>query len=594
MNDFGLDLAVIGNGRTAALLEPSSRLVWWCFPRFDGDPVFCRLLAGDEEKGFTDVVLDAMVDYSSDYERNTAVVSTILIDRKGASVRITDFAPRFRIYDRVFRPAQLVRIIEPVAGMPRITIRFRPANRYGIPMPSKSIGSNHITFRGSDTALRLTTDAPLSYIDREAPFALTRPLYLVMGPDEPFPADLSTTCRDFATRTRDYWTEWVRRLSIAYDWQDVIIRAAITLKLSNFEETGAIIAAHTTSIPEAPKSGRTWDYRFCWLRDAYFVVKALNRLGATQTMEDFITFILGIASEEVVRPVYSVVPADSMDEEVAENLKGYHGDGPVRVGNAAAGQVQHDTYGSIILAAMPMFFDRRLPRPGDAGLFHLLERLGVLAERSAFAPDAGIWEYRGRARVHTHSAAMCWAGCNRLAAIAQHLGIDERAAHWTGVANEIQSRLIEQAWNEKRGAFTAGIGVDELDASVLLLPEIGLVEVGDPRFVRTVDAIEHELLRGKHVMRYASEDDFGLPESAFLICRFWLIDVWWKLDRREKAIDMFNDALRYRNRYGLLSEDIHPQSGQLCGNFPQTYSMAGLILTAMRLSRSWEDRYWHD
>jgi GH15 family glucan-1,4-alpha-glucosidase len=311
-------------------------------------------------------------------------------------------------------------------------------------------------------------------------------------------------------------------------------------------------------------------------------------------MEDFITFILGIASEEVVRPVYSVVPADSMDEEVAENLKGYHGDGPVRVGNAAAGQVQHDTYGSIILAAMPMFFDRRLPRPGDAGLFHLLERLGVLAERSAFAPDAGIWEYRGRARVHTHSAAMCWAGCNRLAAIAQHLGIDERAAHWTGVANEIQSRLIEQAWNEKRGAFTAGIGVDELDASVLLLPEIGLVEVGDPRFVRTVDAIEHELLRGKHVMRYASEDDFGLPESAFLICRFWLIDVWWKLDRREKAIDMFNDALRYRNRYGLLSEDIHPQSGQLCGNFPQTYSMAGLILTAMRLSRSWEDRYWHD
>jgi GH15 family glucan-1,4-alpha-glucosidase len=149
-----------------------------------------------------------------------------------------------------------------------------------------------------------------------------------MGTDEPFPADLSTTCREFADRTRDYWTEWVRRLSIAYDWQDVIIRAAITLKLSNFEETGAIIAAHTTSIPEAPHSGRTWDYRYCWLRDAYFVVKALNRLGATQTMEDFISFILGIASEEIVRPVYSIVPADRMDEEIAENLQGYRGDGP--------------------------------------------------------------------------------------------------------------------------------------------------------------------------------------------------------------------------------------------------------------------------
>ncbi len=594
MNDFGLDLAVIGNGRTAALLEPSSRVVWWCYPRFDGDPVFCRLLAGSEEKGFSDIVLDEMADYRSDYVRNTAVVSTVLTDQKGGSVKITDFAPRFRIYDRLFRPPQLVRIIEPVAGMPRITIRFRPTNGYGKPMLSKSIGSNHITFRGSETVIRLTTDAPLSYIDREAPFVLTRPMYLVMGPDEPFPADLATTCREFAVRTQDYWTEWVRGLSIAYDWQDVIIRAAITLKLSNFEETGGIIAAHTTSIPEAPHSGRTWDYRFCWLRDAYFVVKALNRIGATQTMEDFISFILGIASEDVVRPVYSIVPSDSMDEVIAGDLQGYRGDGPVRVGNAAAEMLQHDTYGSIILAAMPMFFDRRLPRPGDAGLFHLLERLGVICKRSAFEPDASIWEYRGRMRIHTHSASMCWAGCSRLAAIARHLGLRERATEWRNVADGIQSRLIEDAWNEKRGAFTAGFGVDELDASVLLLPEIGLVEVDDPRFVSTVDAIERELLRGKHVMRYAGEDDFGLPESAFLICRFWLIDVWWKLDRREEAIDMFNDALRYRNRYGLLAEDVHLQSGEMCGNFPQTYSMAGLILTAMRLSRSWEDRYWHD
>jgi GH15 family glucan-1,4-alpha-glucosidase len=594
MNDFGLDLALIGNGRTAALVEPSSRLVWWCFPRFDGDPIFSRLLSGDDEKGFTDVVLDDMVEFSSEYVRNTAIVSTVLTDRNGAAIKVTDFAPRFRAYDRTFRPPQLVRIIEPLAGMPRITIRFRPTNRYGVPMSSKSIGSNHITYRGSDIAVRLTADAPLSYIDREARFVLTRPVYLVMGPDEPFPAELSATCREFVDRTRDYWTDWVRRLSIAYDWQDVIIRAAITLKLSNFEETGGIIAAHTTSIPEAPKSGRNWDYRYCWMRDAYFVVKALNRLGATQTMEDFLSFILGIASEEVVRPVYSIVPSDRMDEEIADDLRGYRGDGPVRIGNAAAAQNQHDTYGSIILAAMPMFFDRRLPRPGDAGLFHLLERLGVVAERCAFEPDAGIWEYRGRMRVHTHSVAMCWAACNRLAAIAAHLGIKDRAARWSEAAQAIQARLLKQAWNEERGAFTAAIEAHEIDASVLLLPEIGLIEAEDPRFVQTIKAIERELLRGKHVMRYVSKDDFGVPESAFLICRFWLIDAWWKLGRREEARDLFNDALRYRNRYGLLAEDVHLHSGELCGNFPQTYSMAGLILTAMRLSRSWEDRYWHD
>jgi GH15 family glucan-1,4-alpha-glucosidase len=311
-------------------------------------------------------------------------------------------------------------------------------------------------------------------------------------------------------------------------------------------------------------------------------------------MEDFISFILGIASEKVVRPVYSIVPSDPMDEEIADSLQGYRGDGPVRIGNAAVRQLQHDTYGSIILAAMPMFFDRRLPRPGDTGLFHLLERLGVEAERTAFAPDAGIWEYRGRARIHTHSAAMCWAGCSRLGAIARHLGIADRAAHWTRTAEAIGGRLLEDAWNEKRGAFTAGFGVEDLDASVLLLPEIGLVEAGDPRFVRTIDAIERELLRDKHVMRYTSEDDFGVPESAFFVCRFWLIDVWWKLGRREQALDMFTDALRYRNRYGLLAEHVHLKTGALWGNFPQTYSMAGMILTAMRLSRSWEDRYWHD
>jgi GH15 family glucan-1,4-alpha-glucosidase len=592
MHDFGLDLAIIGNGRTAALVDPLSRMVWWCFPRFDGDPIFSRLLAGDEEKGFCDVVLHGMVGHSSEYVRNTAIVSTVLTDDKGASVRITDFAPRFREYDRIFRPPQLMRIIEPVTGLPRITIRVRPTSSYGVPMTETSIGSNHVTFRSTDLVVRLTTDAALSYIDREAPFVLTRPLHLVIGPDEPFPADLTATCRAFAERTQDYWTEWVRRLSISYEWQEAVIRAAITLKLSNFEETGGIIAAHTTSIPEALGSGRNWDYRHCWLRDAYFVVKALNRLGATQTMEDFISFILGVASEEFVRPVYSIVPADPMDETTAPALRGYRNNAPVRVGNAAMGQVQHDTYGSIILAATPMFFDRRLPRPGDEGLFHLLEKLGTLAARFAFEPDAGIWEYRGRSRVHTHSSAMCWAGCNRLGAIAAHLGLKERAAHWTKTANFIGAELLERAWNPARGAFTAGFGLDDLDASVLLLPELGLLDTHDPRFVSTVKAIERELLRDKHVMRYANEDDFGLPETAFLVCRFWLIDVLWDLGRHEQAREMFNDALRYRNRYGLLAEDIDPVTGELLGNFPQTYSMAGLILTAMRLSRSWEDRFW--
>ncbi len=594
MIDHGLDLAVIGNGRTAALVDPTGRMVWWCYPRFDGDPIFCRLLAGDEEKGFSDVVLDEMVDFQSEYRRNTAIVCTVLTDRQGGGVRITDFAPRYRQFGRMFRPPHLLRIIEPIAGLPRITIRFRPTQDYGHPITKHSVGSNQIRYHHDETVIRLTTDAPLSLIEREAPFVLSRPLHLVYGVDEQFQGDLQTTCREFCDRTIDYWLDWVRGLSISYDWQDEIIRAAITLKLSSFEETGGIVAALTTSIPEAPGSTRNWDYRYCWLRDAYFVVKALNRIGATQTMEEFISFTLSIAANrsEPMRPVYSVVPVDSMEEKIAPALKGYRGDGPVRIGNAAAEQVQNDTYGSIILAAMPMFYDHRLPRLGDQGLFRLLESLGDQARSLALEADNGIWEYRGRRRVHTHSTAMCWAGCHRLAAIAKRLGMPEREAYWEAVASPLHETLLTGAWNEKRQAFTAAFGSDDLDASVLLLPDLGVVEADDPRFVSTVAAMERELLREKHVMRYAAADDFGLPATAFLICRFWLVDAWWSLGRREEARELFVDALGYRNRYGLLSEDIDPQTGMLWGNFPQTYSMAGLILTAMRLSRSWEDRYW--
>lgn len=588
-----LDLAVVGNGRTVALVNPLSRIVWWCFPRFDSDPVFCRLLAGDEEKGFSDVLLDGFVSAHSEYVRNTALVTTVLTDRAGGAVRITDFAPRFEQFGRMFRPPQLMRIIEPVAGLPRITIRFRPTSGHGQANMQRAFGSNHIRYTGGET-IRLTTDAPLAYIDRESPFVLTRPLHLVFGADTPFEGDLATTCREFCDRTRDHWQEWIRRLAISYEWQDAVIRAAITLKLSAFEETGAIIAAHTTSIPEAPGSGRTWDYRFCWLRDAYFVVRSLNRIGASRTMEDYINYILTIVTGHngELQPVYSIVSTDPMEERVVADLKGYRGDGPVRVGNAAVAQNQHDTYGSAILAATPMFFDRRLPRMGDENLFRRLEPLGEKAAKLALTPDAGIWEYRERRRIHTHSVSMCWAGCQRLEAIAAHLGLDDRAAYWGERAAKIHGEMLEKAWNPKRQAFTAAFGSDDLDASVLLLPELGAVEASDPRFVSTVNAIERELKRDLNVMRYTSADDFGLPETAFLICRFWLVDALWAIGRKEDARDMFIDALKLRNSYGLMSEDVHPVTKELWGNFPQTYSMAGIILSAIRLSKSWEDRYW--
>jgi len=588
----GLDYGLIGNGRIAALIDSNGRIVWWCFPRFDGNPVFSRLLSGDEDKGYTDVVLQNQIRAESSYERNTAIITTTLTDSEGGCVRITDFAPRFVHYGRIFHPVQIVRRIEPVSGLPRIRIRVRPTFHYGIPATDRTIGSSHIRYRGGTEVIRVTTDAPLWYVAEETPFALTGPITLVFGADEPLESAIETTARRFEYETRLWWQSWVRTLAIPYEWQSAVIRAAISLKLCTFDDTGAIVAALTTSIPESPNSGRTWDYRYCWLRDAYFVVQALNHLGNTNSMEAYLDYLTtAVQKAGPLRPVYGIIPGQSLEEWVASDLAGFEGHGPVRVGNAAAEQHQHDVYGSIILAAQQMFVDERLERMGDIALFRRLEQHGELAWRLALQPDAGIWEYRGRWRVHTHSAAMCWVACDRLSSIAQTLGLPIEAETWRERARELRAEVLERAWNPKRGAFTAAFGSDELDASSLLLAEIGLVSPSDPRFISTCEVIERELSRSGHIMRYTANDDFGTPESAFLICRFWLADALAAIGRPAQARDHFSDLLRYRNAYGLMSEDVDPVSGRLWGNLPQTYSMAGIVITAKRLSKGWEQAW---
>src|SRR5271165_5529521 len=513
-----LDLALIGNSCVAALLDRNARIVWWCFPHFDSDPVFSRLLAGDEEKGFTDVVLAGLAETQSAYLRNTAIVETVLTDASGAKLRVTDFAPRFERFERAFRPPQIIRRIEPIAGLPRISIRVRATHDYGRPTTNVVVGSNHARYIGGANVLRLTTDAPLSYIVNEISFPLTRPLTLVFGQDDPFLSSVDETALEFLERTRHHWLEWCRNLAAPFEWQSAVIRAAITLRLTSFTETGAIIAAHTTSIPEAPKSTRNWDYRFCWLRDAYFVVDALNRLGATQIMEAYIHYITTIATDaSKIRPVHGIVPFSSLEERVAPDLKGFLGHGPVRVGNQAAEQMQNDVYGSVVLAATQMFVDERLPIMGDESLYRLLETLGARALALAFEPDAGLWEYRGRARAHTYSATLCWAACDRLGGIAFRLGLAERAKYWRTNAHALRERILSEAWDEKRGALTGAFGSPDLDASVLLVAELGLLPATDVRFITSCGTIGRELTRNGRIMRYTAPDDFGAPETAFLV-----------------------------------------------------------------------------
>jgi GH15 family glucan-1,4-alpha-glucosidase len=589
-----LDLALIGNGTIGAFVDPVGEINWACFPRFDGDPVFCSLLKDGQRQescGFFAVELLDCVRSEQEYVANTPILLTRLYDRNGGGVVIIDFAPRFHQFGRMFCPIVLVRRITRLAGTPRIRVRLRPAYDYGRCPAGVTYGSNHIRYVGKDLTLRLTTDASVNALLEENAFFLDDTVTLLLGPDETVQGAVGEVGGRWLEHTTLHWREWVGSLAIPFEWQDAVIRAAITLKLNVFEDTGAIVAALTTSIPEAPGSGRNWDYRYCWLRDAYFVVNALNRLGVTRTMERYLGYILNIIAADEdgrLQPVYTVSGHSVTAERDVDALQGYRGLGPVRVGNQASAQVQHDVYGSAILAATHVFFDRRLVRQGDESLFSRLEPLGERAAEVFDQPDAGLWELRGTARVHTSSSVMCWAGCDRLSQIATHLGLSARAAYWRDRAAQMHQVICQRAWSAKKGTFVATFEGDSLDASLLRLNELGFLGNADPRFAATVRAIGRELKTGDFVFRYVEADDFGTPQNAFLICTFWYINALVAIGERDEARTLFETVLACRNRHGLLAEHIDPRTHEQWGNFVQTYSMVGLIGSAIRLSVRWD------
>ncbi|WP_134500071.1 glycoside hydrolase family 15 protein [Microvirga pakistanensis] len=598
-----LDLAVIGNCMISALVDRRAQIVWSCFPRFDGDPVFSALLdcpegqTDAEQKGVFAIDMVGMVSCEQNYLPNTAVLVSRMTDSFGNILEVTDFAPRFKHFDRTFRPPLLIRRVTPIKGRPRIRVRLRPHFEWGSYAPGTTRGSNHLRFVGPHSSLRLTTDAPVSYVHEERPFVVERPISFFFGEDEPLRSEADTTAREFLDSTIAFWRDWVRSLSIPFDWQEAVIRAAITLKLCNFEETGAIVAALTTSVPEAPNTQRNWDYRYCWLRDAYFVIHALNRLGTTKTMEEYLTYITNIVDDmdaipdqKDMPPLFSITRSPNLEEREATALAGYRGMGPVRVGNAAYTQVQNDAYGSIVLASVHAFLDKRLTRAvGNRALFSHLEKLGQRAIEVFDQPDAGPWELRTKAAVHTFPSVMCWAACDRLAKIAAAMEREDRVAFWRENADRMHRIIDERAFNPRTGTFVSSFDGEHLDATLLLLSELNFVKPDDPRFVATVDAVGKTLRRGDLLLRYDVEDDFGRMHTAFMICAFWYVDALNAIGRKEEARELFEHILSLRNSFGLFSEDADFTTGELWGNFPQTYSMVGLINSAVRLSRRWED-----
>ncbi|MBL8519178.1 MAG: glycoside hydrolase family 15 protein [Betaproteobacteria bacterium] len=596
-NVTNLDLGVIGNCTVNAAIDAMGRVVWSCYPRPDGDPVFYALLNGPDPfappgRGFCSIEIENIAHAEQRYVHNTAVLKTFLHDAAGNALEITDFSPRFELYGRMFCPASFVRRIKPLSGRPRIIVRMRPGFEYGKAAPDLTRGSHHVRYVLPGLTLRLTTDLPVSYVVDETRFVLDEPANLIIGPDEPIAEPIPGLARSFEERTIRYWREWVRPLAVPLEWQEAVIRAAITLKLCTFEDTGAILAAMTTSVPEAADSGRNWDYRYCWLRDAFFVVRALNSLSDVATMENYLRFLINIVqgaeSQNHLQPVYGIATETALRERLVATLPGYRGMGPVRVGNQAYEHRQHDVYGNVILAATQAFFDQRLLKPANDLDFAHLEWLGARALALHDQPDAGMWELRTKSGVHTSSSLMCWAACDRLARIAARVQRSDRATFWVANAGQIKARILDAAWSDKRNAYTATFGGDDLDCGVLLMGEVGLVDPSDARWLSTVDAIGRELRHGAHLFRYRHADDFGVPKAAFTACTFWYIDALARIGRIAEARELFSTLLERRNPLGLLSEDIDIASGELWGNFPQTYSLVGIINCATRLSRPWD------
>ena len=583
-----LNYGVVGNCRSAALVSETGSIDWMCFPQFDSPSIFGHLLDKNNGGSF-EFILDDSYAFNQSYIRKTNILVT-KVGNDSHSFEIVDFMPRYITQSGShYTPPDLIRYIKHVKGKPKIRIKYNPCLEYAKYPTKTQVHKDYIksyTSRGTYDSVYLYTSLDKEKVKNGDLIEIEGDEYLLLSYNQKILKQ--TVDREYLKlqRTKVYWLNWSERTKIYGKYNEQILRSALVLKLLSYDNSGAILAAITTSLPETIGGIRNWDYRYCWLRDSSMVVKVMTELGHDQVAKRYLHFIRNIIpdKDEKIQIMYGINGEKTLRESTIDHFSGYENSKPVRIGNDAYKQKQNDIYGILMDAIYQQFrlFDVTLENSED--LWTITRSIAKIVEKNWIKQDRGIWEIRNEHRHFTFSKVLCWVAIDRAIRIARLIGQSENIGHWEKLKEKIKKDVLKNAWNEKVKAFTQVYGSHDLDASVLLMESYGFIDASDPKYVSTVRVIRKELSHNGLIYRYKNSDDFGIPTSAFTICTFWLINSLYRIGEMDEAQKMFDEVLTYSNHLGLYSEDIDFDSKRLLGNFPQGYSHLALIETAINLA----------
>lgn len=581
-----LDYGVIGNCRTAALISKTGSIDWCCFPDFDSPSVFARLL--DYEKGghFAIQVSDEY-QISQRYVAHTNILITSF-ESDTAHFDVVDFMPRYKTGDikGYYLPAEIYRVFRLRRGKPTLSLDFQPAPNYARDKVNYSFEANYLKICSEENekdSLYLYASLSNNYLTNGEPFELTQDEFVLLSYNQKLIyIDQDRVDLEYQ-RTKLYWRNWSNRSKKFAEHQPLIERSMLVLKLMSYHRSGAVLAALTTSLPEAIGETRNWDYRFCWLRDASMSIDTLLRVGHEGAAGRFINFIRNILikKSDSFQIMYGIRGERNLTEDTLDHLAGYKDTKPVRIGNAAYHQKQNDSFGYLmdVIFKYYQFFPGTLDDIED--MYEIVKNIMRTVVDDWHQPDKGIWEIRGQEQHFVFSKVMCWVALDRGVSIARLLHDHSSADFWEREANEIREDVMKNGWNEELQTFTQTYANTDLDSSLLLMEFYGFIEGSDPRFVKTVEAIRENLQFNGLYFRYKNMDDFGIPTSAFTICTFWMVKALHAIGKKEDAKQLFDELLQYSNHLGLYSEDLDFHTKEQLGNFPQAYSHLALINSAL-------------